>query len=53
LDYVGEMDWVIKARSKGCDGCALIARCRGGCPATSFIYNGGKIGRDINCVLVK
>lgn len=53
LDYVREMDWVIKARSKGCEDCASLIKCRGGCPATSFIYNGGKIGRDINCVLTK
>jgi radical SAM protein with 4Fe4S-binding SPASM domain len=51
LDYVKKMDWVVKARTKGCEGCPLLARCRGGCPATSFIYNGDKVGRDINCLL--
>ncbi|MBI2310448.1 SPASM domain-containing protein [Candidatus Collierbacteria bacterium] len=48
IKYVTKFSKVKKVYRK-CSSCKLQTNCLGGCPASSYIANGYKIGADINC----
>lgn len=50
FEYIKKYSNLSKKDEK-CDSCTLGSSCQGGCPATSFLANGGRFGRDINCLL--